>query len=140
MFCITPQMACQQGKRAAVTRKTTVYIPGYTIRLSCMKLVPTNSCTIYRCHNIVLEVAVLWSCQPQSLLSAFDLIALWRRRVIESSRCSQTQTVVNQGPERAMPIHIAASHANRSVSAWQNGPARRRRLTSSKALYTIDLA
>jgi hypothetical protein len=50
------------------------------------------------------EVAVLWSCLPQSLLSAFELIALWRRRVKESSSRSQTQTVVNCGiklkPER----------------------------------------
>jgi hypothetical protein len=29
MFCITPQLACRQGKRTAVTRKTTVYTPDH---------------------------------------------------------------------------------------------------------------
>jgi hypothetical protein len=72
---------------------------------------------------------------PQSLLSASDVIALCRRRVIESRRRSPTQTVVNQGLKTGYADPYCGIELKPEPS--RGG---RRAIPRSKALYSIDLA
>jgi hypothetical protein len=90
MICTTLQLACRQAKRPPVIRETTVCALGYIHSPKLYEIGTNQQLPYNRNHNLVLEVAVLGSHLPQSLLSALELIALWRPTLIVNSKALYT--------------------------------------------------